>query len=191
MSISDDLLKTLFHSYMYVFFQKQSLLKWYPCLGQVINFYSVAYLLFMVKIQQNIDIYYYYIQKLNQIFLPWRNLHTDFKLLCKLLRMLCIFRCCRMCNISLSESISHVEPGILVFDCGKEILYLSNEMIFLFKIIIAFFHRHNGFIYHQILLHILKQRLQNMYRLFYFTKSTFKGTYQKNDCKYKHCKIYC
>lgn len=29
-----------------------------------------------------------------------------------------------MCNISLSESISHVEPGILVFDCGKEILYL-------------------------------------------------------------------
>lgn len=104
--------------------------------------------------------------------------------------MLCIFRCCRMCNISLSESISHVEPGILVFDCGKEILYLSNEMIFLFKIIIAFFHRHNGFIYHQILLHILKQRLQNMYRLFYFTKSTFKGTYQKNDCKYKHCKIY-
>lgn len=58
MSISDNLLKTLFHSYMYVFFQKQSLLKWYPCLAQVINFYSVAYLLFMVKIQQNIDIYY-------------------------------------------------------------------------------------------------------------------------------------
>lgn len=58
MSISDDLLKTLVHSYVYVFFQKQSLLKWYPCLAQVINFYSVAYLLFMVKIQQNIDIYY-------------------------------------------------------------------------------------------------------------------------------------
>lgn len=56
-----------------------------------------------------------------------------------------------MCNISLSESISHVEPGILVFDCGKEILYLNNEMIFLFKIIIAFFHKHNGFIYHQII----------------------------------------
>lgn len=180
MSISDDLLKTLFHSYMYVFFQKQSLLKWYPCLAQVINFYSVAYLLFMVKIQQNIDIYYlllllYLETKLD--FLALEKPAHWLKLLCKLLRMLCIFRCCRMCNISLSESISHVEPGILVFDCGKEILYLSNEMIFLFKIIIAFFHRHNGFIYHQILLHILKQRLQNMYRLFYFTKSTFKGTY--------------
>lgn len=29
-----------------------------------------------------------------------------------------ILKCCQMCNISLTESISHVEPGILVFDCG-------------------------------------------------------------------------
>lgn len=52
-----------------------------------------------------------------------RNLYIDCKLFRKLLKILCIFRCCRMCNIFLSESIFYVELGIFVFDCGKEILY--------------------------------------------------------------------
>ncbi|XP_062609661.1 uncharacterized protein LOC134271482 [Saccostrea cucullata] len=29
-----------------------------------------------------------------------------------------ILKCCRICNVALTESISHVEPGILMFDCG-------------------------------------------------------------------------
>ena len=32
-------------------------------------------------------------------------------------------RCCRVCNVSLTESISHLEPGVFVFDCGKWLSY--------------------------------------------------------------------
>ncbi|XP_048781169.2 uncharacterized protein LOC125683761 isoform X3 [Ostrea edulis] len=27
-------------------------------------------------------------------------------------------KCCRVCNVTLTESVSHVEPGLLVFECG-------------------------------------------------------------------------
>ncbi|XP_061176363.1 uncharacterized protein LOC133185262 [Saccostrea echinata] len=29
-----------------------------------------------------------------------------------------VLRCCRICNVALTESISHVEPGVLMFVCG-------------------------------------------------------------------------
>ena len=47
-----------------------------------------------------------------------------------------VYRCCEVCHIPATETVSHLEPGVFVFRCGEQTLccvFVSNISVFVFK----------------------------------------------------------